>query len=67
MFDYLITVCDNAREACPTYAGARQQLHWSFEDPAPAQGTEEQKMALFRRVRDEIRRRIQLFLASHHE
>ena len=66
-FDYLITVCDNAREACPTYAGATQQLHWSFEDPAHATGTEEQKMAVFRRVRDEIRQRIQQFLASHHE
>ena len=66
-FDYLITVCDNARDACPTYAGAKQQLHWSLEDPAQSQGTEEQKMAVFRRVRDEIRQRIQLFLASHHE
>jgi len=66
-FDYLITVCDQAREACPTYAGAAQQLHWSFEDPAHAQGTEEQRLAVFRRVRDEIRQRIQLFLTSHHE
>jgi arsenate reductase len=66
-FDYLITVCDNAREACPTYAGAAQQLHWSFDDPAHATGTEEQKLTVFRRVRDEIRQRIQRFLASHHE
>ena len=66
-FDYLITVCDNAREACPTYAGAAQQIHWSFDDPAHATGTDEQKLKLFRRVRDEIRQRIQLFLASHHE
>lgn len=66
-FDYLITVCDNAREACPTYAGATEQLHWSFDDPAQASGTDEQKMAAFRRVRDEIRQRIQLFLANHHE
>ena len=66
-FDYLITVCDNAREACPTYAGAAQQLHWSFDDPAHATGTEEQKLTVFRRVRDEIRQRIQQFLANHHE
>lgn len=66
-FDYLITVCDNAREACPTYAGAAQQIHWSFDDPARATGTDEQKLNVFRRVRDEIRQRIQLFLASHHE
>jgi arsenate reductase (thioredoxin) len=66
-FDYLITVCDKAREACPAYAGAAQQLHWSFEDPAQAHDSEEQKIATFRRVRDEIRRRIQLLLASYHE
>jgi arsenate reductase len=66
-FDYVITLCDNAREACPTYAGAGEQLHWGFDDPAHAQGADEQKMAMFRRVRDEIRRRIELFLATHHE
>lgn len=60
-FDYLITVCDHAREACPTYGGAAQQWHWSFDDPAHAQGNEEQKMAVFRRVREEIKKRIQLF------
>ena len=66
-FDYLITVCDNAREACPAYAGAARQLHWSFDDPAHAPGTEEEKLRIFRRVRDEIRQRIQQFLANHHE
>jgi arsenate reductase len=66
-FDYLITVCDNARETCPAYAGAAQQIHWSFDDPAHATGTDEQKLTVFRRVRDEIRQRIQLFLTSHHE
>jgi arsenate reductase len=66
-FDCLITVCDNAREACPAYTGAAQQLHWSLDDPAHAPGTEEEKMRAFRRVRDEIRQRIQQFLASHHE
>jgi arsenate reductase len=66
-FDCLITVCDNAREACPAYAGAARQLHWSFDDPAHAPGTEEEKMRVFRRVRDEIRQHIQQFLTSHHE
>ncbi len=61
-FDYLITVCDNAREACPTYAGATHQLHWSFDDPAHAPGTEEEKMRVFRRVRDEIQNRLRLFV-----
>jgi arsenate reductase len=63
-FDYVITVCDNAREACPTYAGATEQLHWSFDDPAQAQGSDEQQMAVFRRVRNEIRQRLELFLAT---
>jgi arsenate reductase len=56
--DALITVCDNARESCPTFAGAKKMLHWSFEDPAQAAGNDEEKMDVFRRVRDEIRQRI---------
>ena len=63
-FDYLITVCDNAREACPTYAGAAQQVHWSFDDPAHAQGGEDEKMKTFRRVRDEIQTRLRSFIAA---
>ena len=63
-FDYLITVCDGAREACPTYAGAAQQLHWSFNDPAQATGSDERKMAVFRRVRDEIRTRVEEFVKT---
>ena len=66
-FDSLITVCDNAREACPAYPGATRQLHWSFDDPAHAPGTEEEKLRIFRRVRDEIRQHIQQFLPNHHE
>jgi arsenate reductase len=66
-FDYLITVCDNAREACPAYSGATQQLHWSFDDPAHAPGNDEQQLTVFRRVRDEIRRHVELFLETHHE
>ena len=63
-FDYVITVCDNAREACPVFPGAGQQIHWSFDDPAHAQGNDEEKMKVFRRVRDEIQNRLQLFLAT---
>jgi arsenate reductase len=63
-FDYVITVCDRAREACPVFSGATAQLHWSFDDPAHAAGSDEQKMAVFRRVREEIKHRIQLFLAA---
>ena len=61
-FHYLITVCDGAREACPTHAGAIEQLHWSFDDPARATGSEKQRMNVFRRVRDEIRGKIEGFI-----
>jgi arsenate reductase (thioredoxin) len=60
--DLLVTVCDNARESCPTFAGAKRQVHWGFDDPAQASGTEAEKLAVFRRVRDEIRRRIEEFI-----
>jgi arsenate reductase len=58
-FDYVITVCDEANEACPFFPGAKNRLHWSFEDPAQATGSEEERLAVFRRVRDEIRERIE--------
>ncbi|MEQ8788596.1 MAG: arsenate reductase ArsC [Pirellulaceae bacterium] len=57
-FDLVVTVCDNARESCPVFAGAKQTLHWPFDDPADATGTEEEKMVVFRRVRDEIQTKI---------
>jgi len=62
--DLLVTVCDNARESCPMYAGAKRQVHWGFDDPAHATGTEEEKMAVFRRVRDEIGARIRRFVET---
>lgn len=58
-FDYVITVCDEANEACPVFPGARQRLHWSFEDPAQATGSEEERLRVFQLVRDEIRERIE--------
>jgi arsenate reductase len=54
-FDYVITVCDNARETCPVFFGKAQKLHQDFEDPAALTGSKEQRLALFRRVRDELR------------
>jgi arsenate reductase (thioredoxin) len=55
-FDYVITVCDNAKESCPLFMGAVKRLHHSFEDPPPAShGTDKERMAIFRRVRDELR------------
>ena len=58
-FEYVITVCDDANEACPIFPGARRRLHWSFEDPAQATGTEEERLRVFRSVRNRIRERIE--------
>ena len=66
-FDYVITVCDDANEACPFFPGAQRRLHWSFEDPSNAEGTEEERLAVFRSVRDRIRERIQDDLAATDE
>jgi arsenate reductase (thioredoxin) len=54
MFEYAVTVCDDATEACPYFPNAERQLHWSFEDPSAARGTEDERLAVFRRVRDQI-------------
>lgn len=66
-FDLAITVCDEAREACPFFPGAARQLHWSFEDPSAATGTRAEQLAVFRRVRDEIETRIREELLSSPE
>ena len=58
-FDAVITVCDQAAEACPVFPGAKQRLHWSFPDPSKAEGSEEEQLAVYRAVRDDIRRRIE--------
>ena len=60
--DVLVTVCDNARESCPTFTGAKRTIHHSFDDPARATGTDEEKLRVFRRVRDEIRAWVEEFL-----
>lgn len=56
MFDYVLTVCDNARETCPFFPGGAAAIHHNFEDPAAFEGSEEQRLGLFRGVRDEIRK-----------
>ena len=63
-WDYVITVCDNANESCPVFPGPVTRLHWSFDDPSAASGGDEQRLAVFRRVRDEIRARIDAWLAQ---
>ena len=61
-FDYVVTVCDRARETCPYFPGARRTLHWSFDDPAEATGADEQRLAVFRRVMGEIRLAVETFI-----
>jgi arsenate reductase len=61
-FDYVITVCDQARQACPVFPGAHESLHWGYEDPAAAEGTDEERLAVFRRVLTQIGERINLFI-----
>ena len=65
LFQYLITVCDDADKNCPSvWPGVSQRLHWSFEDPAKFEGSEEERLAKFRAVRDQIQRRVQEWVAS---
>jgi arsenate reductase len=57
-FDFVITVCDNANDACPVFPGKTQRLHWSLEDPASVQGSEEERKSAFRKIRNELQERI---------
>lgn len=66
-FDYVITVCDNAKESCPVFPGKTQRIHWSFDDPAEAGGSDAEVLAVFTRVRDEIRKHLQEFVESVQE
>ncbi len=63
-WDLVVTVCDSAKEACPTLPAAVCSVHWPFDDPADAEGSDEEKLVMFRRVRDQIRRRIADFVQS---
>jgi arsenate reductase len=62
-FDYVLTVCDDARETCPIYPGHGNRLHQSFEDPAALEGSQEMKLAAFRKVRDQIRQYLRAVLS----
>lgn len=57
-FEYLVTVCDDANESCPVFPGAMNRLHWSFPDPSKASGGPEERLQVYRRVRNEIRARL---------
>lgn len=61
-FDYIITVCDNARESCPVFPGGAQRIHWSFDDPAAVKGSDEERLSAFRTVRDQIFKQLERFV-----
>jgi arsenate reductase (thioredoxin) len=63
-FDYVVTVCDHARETCPVFPGATNSLHWSLDDPAGVEGTEARRLDAFRATRDEIVTRLKPFIES---
>ena len=60
-FDFVITVCDSAKEGCPVFPAKTKRIHWSIEDPAAAPGVKEERLAAFRRARDDLRERLQRF------
>lgn len=64
-WDYVITVCDSANERCPMFPGGTTRIHWSFDDPSQATGTDEDTLKKFRHVRDEIQDRLRRWLADH--
>lgn len=57
-FDYVVTVCDNAKASCPVFPAGTKQIHWSFDDPAAVEGSQKQRLAAFRHARDELRDRL---------
>jgi arsenate reductase len=61
-FDYVITVCDRARDRCPTFPGDNERIHWGFDDPAAATGARDEQLAQFRRVRNEISERLRIWV-----
>lgn len=66
-FDEVVTVCDDANDSCPVFPGARSRRHWSIDDPTRVEGTEPDRLAAFRAVRDELRRRIEAELLPSAE
>src|SRR5579859_5720933 len=63
-WEYVVTVCDQVNQACPIFLGGRHRLHWSLPDPSQATGSEEQQLAVYRQVRDDLRTRIDDFAAQ---
>jgi arsenate reductase len=63
-FDYVITVCDRANESCPIFSSGGERIHWIFEDPSAASGSEEQRLQTFRAIRDLILERLRVFMVE---
>jgi arsenate reductase len=63
-FDYVVTVCDNARDTCPMFPAGSQRIHWSLEDPAAVEGSEAERLSAFRLTRDQIYARVTAFLSA---
>ena len=61
-FDYVVTVCDQARQACPVFPGGRERLHWDFEDPAAVQGSDDERIAAFRATLEGLRPKVDEFI-----
>lgn len=66
-FDYIVTVCDNAKDSCPVFSGGGERIHWSFEDPAAVEGSDDERREAFRRIRDQIHERVKTFFRNRAE
>ncbi len=66
-FDYVITVCNKAKQTCPVFPGKYEKIHWDIEDPAEAQGNEKEKLRVFRKIRDKIQKNILQFTAQKNK
>lgn len=64
-FDYVITVCDNANESCPIFPGDTERIHWSFPDPAAVEGSDGERLAAYRRVRESLAEKFRGFVHTH--
>ena len=63
-FDYVVTVCGNAQKTCPVFPGEHEKIHWDLEDPAAAEGSEKERLIVFRKIRDQIKNKISNFIIS---